>query len=710
LGSLNRIQTPLLHVHSSRRGRKTLLQADVQAHLKQLDDVDISILQWLLHYPFQRAEDLAIAWLKPDGMSMATVYRHLLVQQQEGLIESVTPGALSIHVSALYHLSNLGLHCIALHEHTDPLLLAQRWKTDERGLLHLLPRLARLMTVQQVINGLVVHASTALSPSQHASSVHWHWVRDYRHHFRYREQELQLAVDAALLLHVRSHGSSSPDEFAQVQRYMLFLLLDTQLSDVQQIRQRLDRILRFRESPERWSVYSHFPPIVVLTSSMHRLEQWRRCIGEVTATLRVAPPEGVIACLHAGSGIQRSSPWHLPWKSLATNAPCHLQDVLMPLPTQALLPALSEYDALSTLPIVPATAPVTPTPSAASAPQGGTDRIIRIIGGNFTERAKEWNKKSVSSQDKRDERETLALLGLRIGHRCIDVLTYLFNHPLLSREELALLLDLQTSTITRYLGEMRRCGCIESLATQVGQRWRLSARGIHLIAVTQQVSLKSIAIMSTPISEQEEPKLVQRGQEVLLRQVHHTAGVYSFFALLAQGAQQERTRGGQLRLLWWESGRACMRSYRSSATWHNLRPDALAEYAIGEQRVRFWLEWDNGTMNVRDLAAKFSVYAHYVSSHEWARESSFLPLLLVVAPERAQEMRIERVAKAVLANTPGLFVRTTTAIRLNEKGPLAAIWNPLTQRCGSDQRDQQENRQSIQKTRIPLLENNGIDI
>ena len=38
--------------------------------------------------------------------------------------------------------------------------------------------------------------------------------------------------------------------------------------------------------------------------------------------------------------------------------------------------------------------------------------------------------------------------------------------------------------------------------------------------------------------------------------------------------------------------------------------EALAEYRVGPQQVRFWLEWDRGTMNVRDLAVKFTSYAH----------------------------------------------------------------------------------------------------
>ncbi len=60
----------------------------------------------------------------------------------------------------------------------------------------------------------------------------------------------------------------------------------------------------------------------------------------------------------------------------------------------------------------------------------------------------------------------------------------------------------------------------------------------------------------------------------------------------------------------------CERRYRVGEQWYNLRPDALAEYRLGAQQVRFWLEWDRGTMNVRDLAIKFTSYASYIASRE----------------------------------------------------------------------------------------------
>ena len=118
----------------------------------------------------------------------------------------------------------------------------------------------------------------------------------------------------------------------------------------------------------------------------------------------------------------------------------------------------------------------------------------------------------------------------------------------------------------------------------------------------------------------------------------------------------------------------CERRYRIGEQWYNVRPDALAEYRIGMMHVRFWLEWDRGTMNVRDLSIKFSSYAYFIASRQWAREESRVPWLFCVAPDIAQEKRIQRVTQARLMHNSGLLVWTTTELLLDEYGPLAPIW------------------------------------
>jgi len=202
---------------------------------------------------------------------------------------------------------------------------------------------------------------------------------------------------------------------------------------------------------------------------------------------------------------------------------------------------------------------------------------------------------------------------------------------------MAALTDLQVSSVERYLRELRHAGCIDPVTTTVGQRYRLNERGLRLMAAALHSSIQSLATSSTTGTNEDESSLVQRGQDVL-RHVEHTAGIYSFFP-------------PYLRL-----------------------PDkSLGTVCSGGRQGRPASD-GTATMGTRDLVAKFTTYTHYVTSREWFREKTVLPLLLIVAPGKDQEMRIARVVTHVLATVPGLVVRSTTATRLAEWGPLADIW------------------------------------
>jgi hypothetical protein len=92
--------------------------------------------------------------------------------------------------------------------------------------------------------------------------------------------------------------------------------------------------------------------------------------------------------------------------------------------------------------------------------------------------------------------------------------------------------------------------------------------------------------------------------------------------------------------------------------------------------MRFWLECDLGTMNVRDLTIKFTSYAHYIVSREWARELSKLPLLICISSDIARERRLRRVAQAKIMSDHGLVMWTITEVLLQEHGPDASICLP----------------------------------
>ncbi len=364
------------------------------------------------------------------------------------------------------------------------------------------------------------------------------------------------------------------------------------------------------------------------------------------------------ACLPA-SEHAHINPWLLTWRTLSTAVPCHLQEVLRLLPRAAFPPWLGPeegeevaHDARSQLNTSVATVlPRTPA------------RLSRPIVGDLARRA------SHITQDELEEQEVIALLGLRFTPCQWGILRRLLARPLLSDEELAALLSLQRRSVRCSLNTLHQLGCLEPITTRAGKRWHLCGRGLRLISAASHTNIRNFAVMFDDEANRGTSVMMQRGEAWLLQHMQHTAGIYGFFAALAQAA---RGKSGQA-LCWWETGAVCERSYRVGERWCNFRLDALAEYGVGQEQCRFWRVWDCGTMNVRDLAIKFTSYAHYIASREWARERSTLPVILCVAPDIAQERRMQRVAQAKLTHTPGFMMWTTTEVLLSEPSPLASI-------------------------------------
>jgi predicted transcriptional regulator len=637
-----------------RTGRKLTAGALVEISAS-LTDVDWRLLHWLLRYPLQRADDLIVGVAR--WASRATVYRHVQALEARGLVESVltkTPGS----GKQLYHLSNPGLNLMARHLDTPARALARRWQADDAGLLRLLPRLPTLLLLQEVVSGLVVHAAVAMATlGRRPLLVRWTWQREVTHRFRYREQRMRFIADGAIALCVRTQRSESS---TMDQWYGLFLL-STELDDERLMRLRIERLLCWRESPERWSSYQHMVPVLILARSPRQRDHWQRAVEATSLRLRLEPLTGALSCFPQLESAS-VNPWLLNWRTLATDESCHLQDLLKPLPHAVFPPSLcleeGEEEPNARSPMSASAAPVS---------SGAPIRLGRLMVGNVTERAAQV---SQVAQVELDEREVIALLGLRLNPRQWEILRLLLAHPLLSDEELAAFLNLQRRSVRCLLYELHHLGCLEPIAARVGKRWHFCGRGLCLIAATNRLHISNIATMPDEETERETSVLVQRGEAWLLQRIQHTAGIYGFFARLAQAARLEAGQG----LWWWETGPVCERRYQVGEQWYNLRPDAMAEYRVGQQQMRFWLEWDRGTMNVRDLAVKFTSYASYIASREWARERSMLPVLVCVAPDISQERRIQRVALARLISPPGLVVWTTTEVLLNKQGPRAPIW------------------------------------
>jgi hypothetical protein len=114
--------------------------------------------------------------------------------------------------------------------------------------------------------------------------------------------------------------------------------------------------------------------------------------------------------------------------------------------------------------------------------------------------------------------------------------------------------------------------------------------------------IRSIATVPDHETNMEMSTITQRGEAWLLQHIQHTAGIYGFFASVAHAPSRET--GHDLHS--WETGSMCERRFRVGEQWYHLRPDALAEYRVGLQQFRFWLEWDRGswifTMSMRHVS------------------------------------------------------------------------------------------------------------
>jgi len=175
-------------------------------------------------------------------------------------------------------------------------------------------------------------------------------------------------------------------------------------------------------------------------------------------------------------------------------------------------------------------------------------------------------------QDGLEEREVVSLLGLRLNRCHWNILRLLLEHPLLSDEELAALLGLQRKSLRCALYELHHLGCIETIVTEVGKRWHVCVRGLSLIAAANHMHIHNFTAMSNDETDKEASTIRQRGVAWLIQHIQHTAGIYRFFARIAQATKKEAGH----ELCWWETGKVCERRYRMGEQWYNFRPDALA--------------------------------------------------------------------------------------------------------------------------------------
>jgi hypothetical protein len=245
----------------------------------------------------------------------------------------------------------------------------------------------------------------------------------------------------------------------------------------------------------------------------------------------------------------------------------------------------------------------------------------------------------------------------------------LARHPLLTREQLAILLSTTVRRLADLLHLLVDRGLIEPLEVRpsVGDHaalvYQLTRRG-HLEAAAG-------LLLSSPAARRYHGIL--SGGELrrrrLLRNLLHTIGSNAFFVDLVRAARNISCTGGDDQLEEWRSAEASTRG--------RFRPDGYGCYRRSGNRFGFFLEFDRGTERRSEYAAKLATYYRYRHTAATRDYRGFPTLLVVTTSQRAEDVIAEqaRIGADLHGGKPlRLLLTTTDRIREDNEGILGRIW------------------------------------
>jgi len=415
-------------------------------------------------------------------------------------------------------------------------------------------------------------------------------------------------------------------------------------------RKRVGAWYAFRESDHPWG-RDDIPPILVVCPGEAEAEQWARAVL-AASDRRQAPrlPVFLTDVLFALIGGPLGPVWRLPDGTVRA----HLCERLVWRP--------------------------------AIAPEAGSIRVENPIEELDTVSAsdpalREWAGHVLESPGEtaraRSSLERLAAISLVTSPTEKRALEWLGHHPLLTADDLSVILRVSGTLSARLLDNLARYGLVQSTDKALEnegtppRRYYLTDLGLKLMAAGDGVPPRRYSRYGIVAASM--PKKQGGGRlETLLRQLDHTVGVNRFFVrLIADGA-----RGGP-RLVRWLSASEAAQKFTYGEVTHWLRPDGAGDiYWNGEVR-RFYLEWDRGTVKLPDMIEKLRVYAGYLARLRLGGcDEARLPTVLIVTASPLRERIVGQSLQAVLkeALVPTDRVFTSLDGLVQRLGPWSRVW------------------------------------
>ena len=271
--------------------------------------------------------------------------------------------------------------------------------------------------------------------------------------------------------------------------------------------------------------------------------------------------------------------------------------------------------------------------------------------------------------------ERLAALSVITSPTEKRMLEWLGHHPLLSADDLAVILRVSRELAQRLLDNLLRYGLVDSTdkrpedEASASQRYFLTHVGLRLLAARDGVPPRRYArhgvVAAAMPGKQGGGRL-----QTLLRQLDHTAGVNRFFVrLIADGAK------GAPRLVRWLSASEAAQRFTCGDVPHWLRPDGAGDVCWQGKVRRFYLEWDRGTTRWPEMVDKCRLYAaYYANLARTGVENGPDVLMVTTSPVRENIIWRTLTTAFVEANASPGHILTSVDPLVARMGPMAAVW------------------------------------
>lgn len=274
-----------------------------------------------------------------------------------------------------------------------------------------------------------------------------------------------------------------------------------------------------------------------------------------------------------------------------------------------------------------------------------------------------------SHSSTRGTAETLGALALVLTATDKTAVEVLGRHPMLTPQELGVMLNLDRRHTERLVAGLLRDHLIEALPPLKDEpsaepRYLLAELALKLLAARDGVPYQTYVQGGRFLGHTQDAK-GQHRLGPLLFHPEHTAGINRFMVSMMAASQDERPKlarwFGHAESTFWLTN-------EGARNW--LQPDGLGELRWRNQTRRFLVEWDRGTMRWREMREKLDRYALLHCSSTQASDT----VIVTNSPQR--ESSIWECWESTMAarDAPSSLLLTSVESLVTRVGPFGRVW------------------------------------